>query len=206
MWIPDKYKIEDNKTIEDFIASVGLATLITMDNDFPIATHTPIELEYDNNGKQILRGHIAKANPQSEILNKESNALVIFHSPIQHYISSSWYDKPNAPTWNYMSVHLYGKVSILNDDDLWSSVDRLTERHEKISKCPISLKTLPNNIQGMLKGVTGFEIPVEKVEASFKLSQNRDNKDIESIIKELSTLNTPFSKLMSQALKQPEKI
>ena len=206
MWIPDKYKIEDNKTIEDFIASVGLATLITMDNDFPIATHTPIELEYDNNGKQILRGHIAKANPQSEILIKESNALVIFHSPIQHYISSSWYDKPNAPTWNYMSVHLYGKVSILNDDDLWSSVDRLTQRHEKISKCPISLKTLSNNIQGMLKGVTGFEIPVEKVEASFKLSQNRDNKDIESIIKELSTLNTPFSKLMSQALKQTKKI
>jgi len=206
MWIPDKYKIEDNKTIEDFIASVGLATLITMDNDFPIATHTPIELEYDNNGKQILRGHIAKTNPQSEILNKESNALVIFHSPIQHYISSSWYDKPNAPTWNYMSVHLYGKVSILNDDDLWSSVDRLTQRHEKISKCPISLKTLPNNIQGMLKGVTGFEIPVEKVEASFKLSQNTDNKDIESIIKELSTLNTPFSKLMSQALKQTKKI
>jgi len=206
MWVPKKYKIEDNKTIEDFIASIGLATLITMDNKFPVATHTPIELEYDDNGNKVLRGHIAKANPQSEILKTEPNTLVIFHSPIQHYISSSWYDKPNAPTWNYMSVHLYGKVSILNDDDLWHSVDRLTQRHEKISRCPISLQSLPNNIQGMLKGVTGFEIPVEKIEASFKLSQNRNNKDYENIIQELTTLNTPFSKLMSQTLTQTKKI
>ena len=206
MWIPEKYKIGDNKTIEDFIASIGLATLITMDNDFPVATHTPIELEYDGNGNQVLRGHIAKANPQSEILKTQPNALVIFHSQIQHYISSSWYDKPNAPTWNYMSVHLYGKVSLLNDNDLWHSVDRLTQRHEKISKCPISLQSLPNNIQGILKGVTGFKIPVDKIEASFKLSQNRSIKDYENIIQELTTLNTPISKLMSQTLTQTKKI
>ncbi len=114
MWIPEKYKIRGDKMIKDFIENVGLATLITVDNDFPIATHTPIELEHGKNGKQVLRGHIAKANPQGKLLEKEANAPVIFESPIQHYISSSWYEKPNAPTWNYMSIHLYGKVSVLN--------------------------------------------------------------------------------------------
>ncbi len=206
MWVPKKYKITDNKIIENFIASVGLATLITKGSDFPIATHTPIELEYDENGNKILRGHIAKANPQSEILKKNPNALVIFQSPIQHYISSSWYEKANAPTWNYMSVHIYGKLSIIKGDDLWNSVDRLTKRHEKNSKCPVSLNTLPKNIQGMLKGVTGFEITVDKIEASFKLSQNRNQKDYQNIINELSEINTPLSKLMSKTLNQNKNV
>ena len=78
MWIPEKYRIEDDRTIQDFIASVGLAILITMDNDYPIATHSPIELEFDDNENQVLRGHIANANPQSTILKTQSNALVIF--------------------------------------------------------------------------------------------------------------------------------
>lgn len=200
MWVPEKYKIEENKTIREFIIKTGLATLITMNNNYPIATHTPIELEYDKNGNKMLRGHIAKANPQSEILKTEPKALVIFQSPIQHYISSSWYEKPNAPTWNYMSVHLYGKISIIKGKELWESVNRLTKRHEKISKCPVSLETLPNNVQDMLKGVTGFEILIEKIEASFKLSQNRNEKDIKSIITELLELDTPISTLMSQTI------
>ncbi len=200
MWVPEKYKIEEDKTIREFIIKTGLATLITMNNNYPIATHTPIELEYDKNGNKMLRGHIAKANPQSEILKTEPKALVIFQSPIQHYISSSWYEKPNAPTWNYMSVHLYGKISIIKGKELWESVNRLTKRHEKISKCPVSLETLPNNVQDMLKGVTGFEILIEKIEASFKLSQNRNEKDIKSIITELLELDTPISTLMSQTI------
>lgn len=201
MWIPNKYRIEDEKTIADFIATVGLATLITPDKDFPMATHTPMELERDETGKKVLRGHIARANPQSKILHNRPNALVIFQSPIHHYISSSWYEKPNAPTWNYMAVHIYGKVSVLNEKETRDSVSRLTKRHEKISKCPVSLETLPKNIQDMLSGVTGFQISVDKVEAAFKLSQNRNEKDFDNIIAELSAVNTPFSKLMSTALK-----
>ncbi|WP_375563161.1 FMN-binding negative transcriptional regulator [Bernardetia sp. OM2101] len=202
MWIPEKYKIEDQKIIKEFIDCVGLAALVTMSSDFPVATHTPIELEYDENGKQILRGHIAKANPQSKILETQPNVLVIFQSSIQHYISSFWYEKPNAPTWNYMAVHIYGKVRILNEEEVHNSVNRLTKRHEKISKCPVSLESLPNTIQGMLKGVTGFEIPVNRVEAAFKLSQNKNEKDLTSIIEELEILNTPLSKIMSQTLKK----
>jgi transcriptional regulator len=105
MWIPSFYKITDEKVIQEFISAVGLATLITNDNPFPMATHAPMELECDNDGNKYLRGHIAMANPQSELLKKEPNVLAIFQSSIHHYISSSWYEKPNAPTWNYMSVH-----------------------------------------------------------------------------------------------------
>ena len=206
MWTPNHYQVLDDEKIIDFVKSIGLATIICKDESYPIATHTPIELEIDDNGNQVLRGHIAKANPQSKLLLNEPNVLVIFLSPINHYISSSWYEKPTAPTWNYKSVHMYGKVKILNGDELWDSVERLTQRHERISKCPVSLNTLPKNIQGMLRGVAGFEIPIEKIEAAFKLSQNRTEKDYNNIIDELKALNTPEGNQMSKILKNKNKI
>lgn len=202
MWTPSQFKITDEKTIAEFIASVGLATLVTNHAPYPMATHTPMELEYENDGTMYLRGHIAKANPQSGLLQEEPKVLAIFQSPISHYISSSWYEKPNAPTWNYMSVHVYGKVSVLEGEALWQSVERLVKRHEKTSERPVSLATLPHSIQGMLQAVTGFEIKVDKIEAAFKLSQNRNSKDHQNIISELEKLNTPLSKAMAKALTQ----
>lgn len=200
MWVPQDYQLEDRAEIISFIKEVGLATLICMDEQYPIATHTPIEIERNPDGEDILRGHIAKANPQSELLLKEPNVLAIFLSPIQHYVSSSWYEKPNAPTWNYMSVHVYGKLNILTGDALWDSVSRLTDKHEQISRCPVSLPKLPKHIQNMLRGVTGFEISIDKIEAAHKLSQNRNKQDYKNIIHELTQLDTPQSNLMGDTL------
>lgn len=205
MWIPKHYQLEDRQEINNFIKEVGLATLICMDEKYPIATHTPIEIEQNSDGEDVLRGHIAKANPQSKLLKAEPNVLAIFLSPVQHYISSSWYEKPNAPTWNYMSVHIYGKLKILTGQELWDSVDRLTQRHEQISRCPISLATLPKQIQNMLRGVTGFKIKIEKVEAAHKLSQNRNQKDYQNIIHELVQLDTLQADLMSNTLTKNQK-
>lgn len=206
MWIPEHYLFEDRQEINDFIKEVGLATLICMDDQYPIATHTPLELEQNTAGKDVLRGHIAKANPQSDLLQNEPNVLAIFLSPVEHYISSSWYEKPNAPTWNYMSVHVYGKLKILTGQELWDSVERLTQRHEQISRCPISLSTLPKHIQNMLRGVTGFEIEINRIEAAHKLSQNRNQKDYQNIIHELAQIDTPQSNMMSKTLaKNQEK-
>lgn len=200
MWIPSHYRVTDEKVISEFIASVGLATLVTNNTPSPMATHTPLELEFDDNGTKYLRGHIAKANPQSELFKEKPEVLAIFQSSVSHYISSSWYEKPNAPTWNYMSVHVYGKLSIIEGEALWQSVERLVKRHEEVSNKPVSLSTLPKSIQGMLKAVTGFEIKVDNIEAAFKLSQNRNPKDHQNIIDELIKLNTPLSKAMAEAL------
>lgn len=171
-----------------------------MDTEYPVATHAPMELEKDDAGKFVLRGHIASQNPHSELLKSSPNVLAIFYSPVNHYISSSWYEKPNAPTWNYMSVHVYGKLKIIDGDDLWNSVKRLVDRHEKISKDPAALDKMPKAIQGMLKDVTGFEITIDKIEAAFKLSQNRNHKDYNNIIAELKSLNTRLADLMAEEL------
>jgi transcriptional regulator len=202
MWIPDYFQIHNKEIIADFIKSVSLGTLVSQDAEYPMATHIPMELEEDENGKQYLHGHIAKENPHGNLFVNQPKVLVIFHSPVSHYISSSWYEKANAPTWNYMSVHLYGNIRILNETETWQSVSKLTDRHEQLSEKPVSLATLPNHVQRQLKGVTGFEISIEKTEAAFKLSQNRNDKDYKNIIIELEKLNTPESRLMAKVLQE----
>ncbi|HYG39996.1 MAG TPA: FMN-binding negative transcriptional regulator [Cytophagales bacterium] len=124
---------------------------------------------------------------------------------IHHYISSSWYAHPNAPTWNYMSVHISGKSKIIEGEMLWEAVRRLTDKYEKMAREPISLATLPESVQKQMNGLVGFEISIEKVEASFKLSQNRNAKDYENIIQELSQLGTATSKLMAEELRKRGK-
>lgn len=200
MWIPRHYKVQDPRIIREFIRQTGLATLITGTGARPIATHTPMELEREMDGRQVLRGHIAKANPQSGILHEAPEVLAIFQSPVHHYISSSWYGKPSPPTWDYMSVHVYGRAKVITGEALWQSVKRLVDRHEQISERPVSLETMPDKVQGMLKGVTGFEILVDRYEAAFKLSQNKSDADFQSIIGELEKLNTPLAALMAEEL------
>ena len=202
MWIPKYFEVTDRALIAAFIKSVGLATIISPNGKYPFATHIPIELEEDAQGKWYLSGHLASVNRQSQLLVKNPNAMVIFQSPTQHYISSSWYSKPNAPTYNYMSVHICGSVKILNEEETYQSVKRLTDRYETKSENPVSLDTLPDPIKKMLKAVTGFEIEVETVEAQFKLSQNRNEKDLQNIILQLRKENTTLSLLMAKELEK----
>lgn len=205
MYIPKYFEVTDRKIIEQFIRENSFATIISSGNEFPTATHIPIELEVNEKGEKVLWGHISKANSQWKLFESNPNVLVIFLSPIHHYISSSWYAHPNAPTWNYMSVHISGKSKIIEGEMLWEAVRRLTDKYEKMVKEPISLDTLPESVQKQMNGLVGFEISIEKVEASFKLSQNRDAKDYETIIQELSQLGTATSKLMAEELRKRGK-
>ena len=114
---------------------------------------------------------------------------------MQHYISSSWYDNPNAPTWNYLSVHIVGRISVIEGQALWDSVSRLTDRYEQqFARCPVALDALPVAVQKQVQGIVGFEITLDQVQASFKMSQNRHANDYQNIIQELHALQTPAAR------------
>lgn len=202
MHIPKLFEITDNTIIEKFVKENGLATLITKGSDFPAGTHIPIDLEMNENGNKVLWGHISRANPQWKEFEKDENVLVIFLSPVHSYISSSWYNHPNAPTWNYLSVHITGKLKIIEGEKLWESVRRLTNRYEQISKKPVSLDTLPVSVQKQMNGIVGFEISIDKIEAAFKLSQNRNDEDFENIVKQLRLSNELSARLMADIMER----
>src|SRR5689334_19249356 len=103
MYIPKYYKIEDVKEMVDFMKIYNFATIITSENDIPLATHLPFVIE-TREDKIVLVSHFAKANKQFENIERK-NTLVIFTEP-HAYISPSHYEKDlNVPTWNYVSIH-----------------------------------------------------------------------------------------------------
>jgi transcriptional regulator len=202
MHIPALFEITDRKIIENFIKETGLATLVSKGSASPVATHIPLELETNEKGDKVLWGHISKANPQLEEFQNKENVLAIFLSPVHHYISSSWYNHPNAPTWNYLSVQVSGRIKIIEGDKLWESVRLLTNRYEKNMKHPVSLDTLPPSVQKQMNGIVGFEISMDKVECAFKLSQNRNQEDFANILKQLRLSKELSAQLMADVMER----
>ena len=201
MYIPEIYKNENQEEIKQFINDNGFAILVNQINDKPWATHIPLILDIDEFGKEILIGHLSKENPQAESFKKEKNVLAIFSGP-HAYISSSWYDHENVPTWNYLAVHIYGKVKILNQEKTLLSLKKLVDKYEAISVNPIKIENLSQKTMNQAKGIVAFEIEITSIESVKKISQNRDNKNFENIISELEKTNETQSKEIAAIMKK----
>src|SRR6187551_1263811 len=177
MYIPDLYKNEDKEAIRTFLKENAFGILINQTNGKLWATHIPLELDINQEGEEVLMGHISKENPQWTAFELNDEILAVFTGP-HAYISSSWYDHENVPTWNYIAVHVYGKLKILSDQELWQSLKELTDKYEKHSEHPVSVETMnPAYVKKEMLAIVGFEIEISKMEAAYKLSQNRDAKN-----------------------------
>ena len=182
MYIPHYYKNEDLKEVHEFIRQNSFGILVHEVEGKPWATHIPLELEIKNT-THVLVGHIAKANPQWKSFKNEPEVLCIFNGP-HAYVSSSWYNEEEVPTWDYIAVHVYGKLKILNEAETMEALHRLVDRYETDSKAPLSLKDLSPKTLRQVKGVVGFLIEIQEVQAAYKLSQTREG-DHKAIIKNL---------------------
>ncbi|WP_367773829.1 FMN-binding negative transcriptional regulator [Flavobacterium sp. WC2421] len=184
MYTPDIYKNENQEEIKQFLQENSFGILINQTNGKLCATHIPLELDINKDGKQILHGHIAKENPQWKGFEENDSVLAVFSGP-HSYISSSWYDHENVPTWNYLAVHVYGKIKIVEGEEAIKSLKKLVDKYEKNSENPIRVEDLSSKTMRQVRGIVAFEIEVTAIEATKKLSQNRDEKNYENIITEL---------------------
>ncbi len=201
MYVPKLFEITDWTEISRFIRTNPLGTLVSRGDQAPVATHVPFQLETNKGDKSVLTGHVARGNPQCGLFESQPDVLVIFLSPIQHYVSSSWYGHPNVPTWNYMSVHIYGRLQIVEGERLRKSLEETTLHHDQISSHPLTDEVLRGEIDKQIGGIVGFEIEIERVEAAYKMSQNRSDKDYASIITELEKLNDYSAKMVAEKMK-----
>jgi transcriptional regulator len=185
MYIPKLFHNDDSAEIIEFIKQNSFAILINQVNNRPWGTHIPLLLEEDEKGNQYLFGHISKANEQWKTLNSDQEVLAIFSGP-NTYISSSWYNHENVPTWNYTAVHIYGKTTLLSDQELYFQLDKLMQKYEAKLSNPKELTKMPTDlIQNEMKGIVGFRIDITEFQAVEKLSQNRDEANHRSIVEEL---------------------
>lgn len=184
MYTPDLYKNEDPEAIRTFLKENAFGLLINQTNGKLFATHIPLELEYNNEGQEVLRGHIAKENPQWTAFESDNNVLAVFTGS-HSYISSSWYDHENVPTWNYSAVHIYGTIKIIEGDAVIESLTNLVDKYEQNSKCPVRVADLSKKTMMQTRGIIAFEIKIKEIQATNKMSQNRDAKNYANIIHEL---------------------
>ena len=174
MYIPSAFRVDDHATLLDFIEQFGFATLVTVREGVPFATHVPLLLD---RAAGVLAGHLAHANPQWQDFASGNETLAIFSGP-HAYVSPSWYaSTPAVPTWNYAAVHVYGVPRLLTAERTRDVIDRTVEKYESGRAAPWP-NDLPADFRArMLAAVVGFELPLTRLEGKFKLGQNRSAAD-----------------------------
>ncbi|MEK4299209.1 FMN-binding negative transcriptional regulator [Oceanobacillus sp. FSL W8-0428] len=201
MYIPKCFKVTDTKEIWGFVKQYSFATLVTTENNAPVATHLPVTITRKDDD-YIITGHVAYANPQWKTLENVENALVIFQGP-HAYISPTWYSHENVPTWNYQAVHMYGVPRILEKDELRESLKILSDKYEKHRDPSFSVeKFTPKLLEAQLKAIVGFEVRVTEVQAAYKLSQNRKEADYKSVMNHLQEEGDPDSRQVAEQMKK----
>jgi transcriptional regulator len=170
-----------------------------------VASHIPFVVEHVDAELHLL-GHLARPNPQVNDLGQGGEVLAIFSGP-HAYISPSWYaGSPSVPTWNYVDVHAYGTVRLVNDSEwLHRLLQRLEERHEAGNPDPWRMLDLPETyLEGMLKGIIGLDIAVARLEGKFKLSQNRPAVDRPRVIAALEYQGDENSLAVARLMRERE--
>lgn len=199
MHIPTLYREDNREKILAFLKQNNFPALVSFDGEKPIATHIPVEVVEDENGNITIYGHMSRANPQWKTFG-DQEILLIFQGP-HTYISPRWYNHINVPTWNYMMIHVYGKVRLLQGDELFALLSRLVHNHE--ARDQYSLENLPQDfVQKEIKGIVGFAIDLTRIEAGYKLSQNRNDEDHENIIQKLEKRGDADSAKIANAMRE----
>ena len=155
------------------------------------ADHVPFELEGPAGEGGLLRAHVARANPQWKLVPR-GEAMAIFGGP-QAYVTPSWYPTKQethkvVPTWNYVAIHAYGPVEFFDDAErLLGIVTRLTDLHETSRPQPWAVTDAPSDfIKAQLRGIVGLRMPITRLDAKRKMSQNRSAEDRAGVIEGLS--------------------
>ena len=202
MYIPKINLTTDTSEIVAFMQQFSFATIITVQDNIPVATHLPFMVTIRDE-KVVLASHFAKANDHWKSVTGQT-ALVIFTEP-HAYISTQNYDKElNVPTWNYISVHAYGEASLITEPAGAMSVIEST-----INTYEASYRNQWDNFPEeykvkMLNGIVAFEVVVTDLQAKKKLSQNRTATEKDKIIETLSASRDSNENLIAHYMKKEQ--
>lgn len=204
MHVAESFSEERMDVIEAVIRKARIAELVSFGSNGLQAT--PLPLLYEPGGRYgRLVGHMARANPDWQDFDGEVEVMVLFR-PADAYVSPSFYPSKAeggrvVPTWNYLVVQAWGPL-VVRDDVEWVEglVRRLTDHHEAALSDPWSIDDAPADyIQKQLRAIVGIEIEISRLQAKWKLSQNRPQADIDGVIGALS-LGSMNDRVISDAM------
>lgn len=208
MYVPEYFAEADRATLLDFIRATGWGYLVGGADGVPFATHLPFLLEGEP-GAERLVAHMARANPHwQSFAGDEREQLVIFSGP-HCYVSPRWYTTAKAvPTWNYVAVHVYGVPRVVDDPAaVYAAQKRLVDFHEAGADAPWRMEDIDAGyIEGMLRAIVSFEMPIARMEGKFKLSQNRKAEDRAGVIAALSESTDDGGKKIARLMASREAV
>ncbi len=182
------FKEEDQQVVLEFIHKNPFAFITGCnEKNEPVATQIPVFVE-EREGKLFMTGHMMKQTDHHKAFEKNPATLCVFTG--QHtYVSATWYSDPKqASTWNYMSVHVKGKLRFLDEQGLVDVLKKTTLHFENNdANSSTVFDNLPEDYtNSLMKAIIAFEVEVEDIQNVFKLSQNRDKESYENIKEKLN--------------------
>lgn len=209
MYVPSHFAPPDDETVHELLRHHGAADLVTSTPAGLRATLLPFVYDEPGDGHPAgrLRGHVARPNEQWQ-LPALGDALVIVRGP-DAYVSPSWYATKQehgrvVPTWNYVTAHVYGEL-VVHDRPDWVEdvVRRLTERHEAGRSHSWSVDDAPPRyVAGQLRAIVGMEVRIRRVEAKYKLSQNRSQDDVTGVVAGLESEPVPAAHAIADEMRR----
>jgi transcriptional regulator len=184
LYIPEHFRLRHPEEAAAFMRANPFAILISSTSDGPFATHLPLFVK-EQEGKVLLHGHVAKANPHWRYLEQQPQCMTIFHGPHAYVSPANYVARESVPTWNYAAVHVYGNARVFaSPEEVHAMLEELMETFEPPYRQ--QWEGLSSKFQqNMLRQIVGFEIAATRIEGKFKLSQNRPREDQANVIASL---------------------
>ena len=183
MYVPQHFEENDPAVLHALMRAHPFGAWIMAVDGELIANHLPFLLDTGSGGHGVLKGHIARANPAWRALQAGLPSMVIFQGA-DTYITPSWYASKAehgkvVPTWNYTIVQAYGRMRVVNDPSwLLQQITAMTAVQEAAQPKPWGVSDAPEAfVAAQLKGIVGIEIEITRIEAKWKVSQNRSEAD-----------------------------
>lgn len=202
MYVPTHFAESNLVELHDAMERYSFATLISQAGGEPFASHLPLLLERDTAPNGTLIGHMARANPQWQEAAGQ-RVLAVFSGP-HAYISPTWYaaDK-TVPTWNYVAVHAYGRLELIEDLAEAEAVLRSTiETYEAAQPSPWKLEESPEFVTRLTQQIVAFRIPIERIEGKWKLNQNHPPERRAKVIAELESRSDQNSREIARLMRE----
>jgi len=183
LYIPNVQRVEDRKLLHDFMDEFAFVDLVTASPQLRI-THIPVLVDRSVGQYGTILGHVSRQNEQAAAFDDKHEAVIVFRGP-HGYISPTCYQNRQAvPTWNFAAVHATGRPRAVTEPKaLHAFLARLIDKFEAYEGTDYDFSKLPDSyIGGMLSGIVGFEMPIERLEGKFKLGQDRTEGDRQGIL------------------------
>lgn len=203
MYAQPHFQEHDLDRIHEVMRRHSFGTIMTHNEDKTFATHIPFMLDAERGPYGTLVAHLARRNPHASVLGEDVESLVIFLGP-HAYVSPAWYlSQETVPTYNYVAVHAYGSARVVRDRSVLESMARrLVDEHETRVGSDWDKRKMDREAAATMGGIVGFEVQIDRIEATFKLSQNRSRADQERVAELLADSPDPSLREMSALMRE----